>query len=90
MICIQKIYGFHNPNHQIIEESSDVTPVTEDGRTDGWTDGKWKIEQCSVGPETAKWRLIMFLRPLRWKNLAADSRANVFRPFVPDIIIQIY
>ena len=24
-----------------------------DGRTDGRTDGKWKIEQCSVGPETA-------------------------------------
>ena len=27
-----------------------VTPVTEDGRADG---GKWKIVQCSVGPETA-------------------------------------
>ena len=25
-----------------------------DGRTDGRTDGKWKIGQCSVGPETAK------------------------------------
>ena len=24
--------------------------MTEDGRTE---DGKWKIEQCSVGPETA-------------------------------------
>ena len=24
-----------------------------DGRTDERTDGKWKIEQCSVGPETA-------------------------------------
>ena len=30
--------------------------MTEDGRTeDGRTeDGKWKIVQCSVGPETAK------------------------------------
>ena len=25
-----------------------------DGRTDGRMDGKWKIGQCSVGPETAK------------------------------------
>ena len=37
-------------NHQIIKKSWDVTPVT-DGRRDGG--GKWKIEQCSVGPETA-------------------------------------
>ena len=41
IVCIQKIYGFHGLNHQIIE---DVTPVTEDERTDG---GKWKIVQCS-------------------------------------------
>ena len=34
MICIQKIYGFRCLNHQIIEESWDVTPVTN-GRTDG-------------------------------------------------------
>ena len=34
MICIQKIYGFHGLNHQIIEKSWDVTPVT-DGRTNG-------------------------------------------------------
>ena len=27
MICIQKTYGFQGLNHQIIEESSDVTPV---------------------------------------------------------------
>ena len=44
MICIQKIYGFHGLNYQIIEESCDVTPMTEDERTDG---GKWKIGQCS-------------------------------------------
>ena len=50
MICIQKIYGFHGINRQNIEKSWYVTPVTEDGRTNG----KWKIEQCSVGPETAK------------------------------------
>ena len=32
-------------NHQIIKKSRDVTPVTDGG--------KWKIVQCSVGPETA-------------------------------------
>ena len=30
MICIQKIYGFQGLIHQIIEESWDVTPVTEE------------------------------------------------------------
>ena len=29
MICFQKIYGFHALNHQIIEISWDVTPVSE-------------------------------------------------------------
>ena len=28
-----------------------------DGRTNGQTDGKWKIEQCSVRPETAIFQL---------------------------------
>ena len=51
MICIQKIYGFHGINRQNIEKSWYVTPVTEDGRTEDG--GKWKIGQCSVGPETA-------------------------------------
>ena len=50
MICIQKIYGFHGINRQNIEKSWYVTPVTNE-RTNG---GKWKIGQCSVGPETAK------------------------------------
>ena len=50
MIYIQKIYGFHGINRQNIEKSYYVTPVTEDERTE---DGKWKIGQCSVGPETA-------------------------------------
>ena len=45
MTCIQKIYGFHGLSYQIIEESLDVTPVTEEERTDGG--GKWKIGQCS-------------------------------------------
>ena len=49
MICIQKIYSFHGLNHQIMEESWDVTPVTK-GRTE---DGKRKIGQCSGRPETA-------------------------------------
>ena len=49
MICIQKIYSFHGLNHQIMEESWDVTPVTN-GRTE---DGKRKIGQCSGRPETA-------------------------------------
>ena len=44
MICIQKIYGFQGLNHQIIKESWDVTPVTDE-RTDGG--GKWKIVQYS-------------------------------------------
>ena len=30
------------------------------GRTNGRTDGKWKIEQCSVGPETAILRFSFF------------------------------
>ena len=51
MICIQKIYGFHGINRQNIEKSWYVTPVTDERRTDGG--GKWKIVQCSVGPETA-------------------------------------
>ena len=44
-----KIYGFQGLNHQIIEESWDVTPVTEDEGTDG----KWKIVQYSGRSETA-------------------------------------
>ena len=58
MIYIQKILDdiyseniwFHGLNLQIIEKSWDVTPVTEDGQTNG----KWKIGQCSGRPETAK------------------------------------
>ena len=50
MICIQKIYGFHGLNHQIIKKSLDVTPVTYGGGGGG----KWKIGQCSVRSETAK------------------------------------
>ena len=35
--CIQKIYGFHGLNHQIIEKSRDVTPrVAEVAREHGW------------------------------------------------------
>ena len=34
MICIQKIYGFCGLNLQIIEESWDVTPVTNGRRTE--------------------------------------------------------
>ena len=34
-----------------------MTNGRTDGRTDGWTDGgKWKIEQWSVGPETANYK----------------------------------
>ena len=50
MIYIKKINGFLGLNHQIIRKSWDVTPVTDERRTE---DGKWKIEQCSVRPETA-------------------------------------
>ena len=39
MICIQKIYGFHGFDHQIIKKSWNVAPVTY-----GRKDGKWKIE----------------------------------------------
>ena len=58
MICIQKIYGFHGPNHQIIEESWDVTPVTRDERTDG----KWKIEQCSELNQKPQYFVLSCLR----------------------------
>ena len=30
-----------------------ICHACDGGRTDERTDGKWKIEQCSVGPETA-------------------------------------
>ena len=40
--CIQKIYGFHGLNHQIIEKGRDVTPVT-DGRANGR-----KVEKSAV------------------------------------------
>ena len=46
MICIQKTYGFHGLNHQIIEKNFDVTPVTDGG--------KWKIGQYSGRTETTK------------------------------------
>ena len=48
-------------NHQIIEESWDVTPVTDGGG--GGTDGKWKIEQCSGRQETAipSWQSVSFV-----------------------------
>ena len=39
---IYEIYGFQGLNHQIIEESLDVTPLTYKR-----TDGKWKIVQYS-------------------------------------------
>ena len=46
MICLQKIYGFHGQNHQIMEKNWDATPVTED---------EWrKIVQYSDRPETAQ------------------------------------
>ena len=31
-----------------------ICHACDGGRTDGGGGGKWKIEQCSVGPETAK------------------------------------
>ena len=42
-VCIQKIYGFHYINHQIIEKSWDATSVTEDGE-------QRKIEQYLLSP----------------------------------------
>ena len=51
MICIQKIFGFHGI---IVKISRKVDMSHLWRRTDGRTDRKWKIEQCSVGPETAK------------------------------------
>ena len=38
MICTKKTYGLNGLNHQIIEKSLDVMPLT-DGRTEN---GKWK------------------------------------------------
>ena len=52
MIRIQIIYGFHGPNHQIIEKSRDITPVTN-GRTRTNRE-KWQKEQYCGRPETAK------------------------------------
>ena len=31
-----------------------IRHACDGGRTNGQMNGKWKIEQCSVGPETAK------------------------------------
>ena len=39
MICNRKIYSFHDPNHQIIEECWDVTSVT---------DGRRKVENRAM------------------------------------------
>ena len=47
--CFQKIHGFHALNHQIIEKSWDVTPVTHTR-----THEQWKVEQYSVWTESAK------------------------------------
>ena len=74
MICIQKIYGFHGINRQNIEKSWYVTPVTN-GRTNGGRrteDGKWKIGQCSVGPETAKKQ-----GPIEERRLLKSYFANI-------------
>ena len=45
---------------------------TCDGRTDGRTDGKWKIGQCSVGPETAKKQ-----GPIEERRLLKSYFANI-------------
>ena len=75
MICIQKIYGFHGKNHQNIEKSWYVTPVTDE-RTNGGGGRKWKIEQCSVGPETAKMGSL-------WMNLCNTAHNTIERRVVP-------
>ena len=41
MICIQKIYGFHGLNHQIIEKAE----MSRLLRTDERTDGRWKTRK---------------------------------------------
>ena len=66
MICIQKIYGFHGLNHQIIEESWDVTPVTNE-RTDG---GRRKVENSAVfwiESETAI-EIYILRKKMGWRN----------------------
>ena len=52
MICIQKIYGFVALTIKLSREVEMLRLSRTNGqRTE---DGKWKIEQCSGGPETAK------------------------------------
>ena len=68
MICIQKIYGFHGINRQNIEKSWYVTPVTNGRTEDGG--GKWKIEQCSVGPETA---IMWYIYRITYQSLTQVS-----------------
>ena len=72
MICIQKIYGFHGLKHQIIEESWELTLVTEE---DG---GKWKIVQYSGRPEKPQKRDTKIQGDLR-QSVAKKSSVSIQR-----------
>ena len=56
--------------------------MTEDGRTE---DGKWKIGQCSVGPETAK---IYFWNMIFEKLVGIESlwKLSILRSFLFPLI----
>ena len=72
MICFQKIDGFHALNHQTIENSWDVTPVT-----DWLTYGKWKVVLYSVWAESAIICLILSLFGEIISNLSDKASADV-------------
>ena len=77
MICIQKIYCFHGLNHQIIEESWDVTPVTYI-RTDGR-----KVENRAVFCWTRNRNVPSALRRINLRVAQAAlgvSRSNLTLP----------
>ena len=73
MICIQKIYGFHGLNHQIIEESLDVTPVTDE-RTDGR-----KVENRAVFCWTRNRKKCVDTLCQMVKNMHCISCSNFYR-----------
>ena len=63
--CIQKIYGFHGLNHQIIEKSRDVTPrVAEVAREHRWHPPK-SLDKNSMPEHT------LFCRELRFVAIYA-------------------
>ena len=83
MICIQKIYGFQGLNHRIIEESWDVTPVTDERKVENravfWIESetaindKFTLLSFQVATIT-QWHPEKLLPPVRFQALVGCLR----------------